>query len=262
MIEWRAISPDPTSREATLRMDAFLRSITRVEPVTRIDMILEFCRGQDVLDIGAGEHDVAFYSEEGWEHGRIARVAKRAVAVEINPDLCRHYNEKGFDFRCADATSDADLGERFDRVFIGDVIEHVNDPAALLLFAKRHLRPSGRMLLTTPNPFAPRFRRHRAQRNTLYVMANLEHTRWVSISNMHELALRTGLNMTAVRWPLLKKPKKSRAAARAAIMAKRLLLKIAPLEDVFTEYAFELAVSGESRSPEIGGAEKRAAAAK
>lgn len=262
MIDWRAISPDPTNREATQRIDAFLRSITRIEPITRIDMILDFCREQEVLDIGAGEHDVAFYSDEGWEHGRIARVAKRAVAVEINPELCKHYNAKGFDFRCADATSDADLGERFDRVFMGDVIEHVNDPAALLLFAKRHLRPDGKMLLTTPNPFAPRFRRHRSQRNTLYVMANLEHTRWVSISNMHELALRTGLEMTALHWPLLKKPKKSQAAARAAIMGKRLMLKFLPLEDVFTEYAFELAIPTQNRSPAPGATERRAASAK
>jgi 2-polyprenyl-3-methyl-5-hydroxy-6-metoxy-1,4-benzoquinol methylase len=262
MIEWRAISPDPTNREATQRMDAFLRSITRIEPVARIDMILDFCRGLDVLDIGAGEHDVAFYSEAGWEHGRIAGVARRAVAVEINPELCKHYNEKGFDFRCADATSDVDLGERFDRIFIGDVIEHVNDPAALLLFAKRHLKPNGRILVTTPNPFAPRFRRHRAQRHTLYVMANLEHTRWVSISNMHELALRTGLELTALRWPLLKKPKKSPAAASAAIAAKRLLLALAPLEDVFTEYAFELAIPAESRSAEHDAVRRAGASAK
>jgi SAM-dependent methyltransferase len=248
MIEWRAISADPTNREATRRMDAFLRSITRIESVSRMDMILDFCRDKDVLDIGAGEHDVAFYSEESWEHGRIARVARRAVAVEINPELCAHYNAKGFDFRCADATSDMDLGDRFDRVFIGDVIEHVNDPVALLEFAKRHVRADGAILVTTPNPFAPRFRRHRRERGTRYVMANLEHTRWVSISNMHELAGRAGLELTALHWPLLKKAKKSAAAARAAMMAKRLLLMIAPLEDVFTEYAFELALPRESRS--------------
>ena len=172
--DWRGISPDPTNREATAKMDTFFRDITRVEAISRVEMIENFCRGQQVLDIGAGEHDIAFFSEEGWEHNRIKRVAKKAVAVEINPELCKHYNAKGFDFRCADATSDMDLGERFDRVFCGDVIEHVNDPVGLLNFAKRHLKPEGVMLFTTPNPFAPRFRQHRAQRRTRYVMANLE----------------------------------------------------------------------------------------
>ncbi|MGE0743465.1 MAG: class I SAM-dependent methyltransferase [Hyphomonadaceae bacterium] len=253
MFDWRAISADPTNREATLKMDAFFRSITRIEPIARMDMILNFVRGQDVLDIGAGEHDVSFYSEQSWEHGRIARVAKRAVAIEINPTLCEHYNAKGFDFRCVDATSDADLGERFDRIFIGDVIEHVNDPVALLKFASRHLKPDGRILVTTPNPFAPRFRRHRRQRATRYVMANLEHTRWVSISNMHELALRAGVAMTALNWPLLRKPKKGAFARDLALFGKRCLLAVAPLEDVFVEYAFELARAPEKGSPPASG---------
>jgi SAM-dependent methyltransferase len=244
MLDWRSISPDPTNRDATQRMDAFFRSITRVHPVARLEFLLDFVRDQEVLDIGAGEHDVSFYSEEGWEHGRIKRVAKRAVAVEINPELCKHYNAKGFDFRCADATSDIDLGERFDRVFCGDVIEHVNDPVALLAFAKRHLKPGGRMLFTTPNPFAPRFRQHRRQRGSRYVMANLEHTRWLSTSTMHELAWRAGLELKGLHWPMFKKPKKG-FAGRVAIMAKSALLAVVPLEDVFHEYAFELAPAGE-----------------
>lgn len=240
MLDWRGVSTDPTNCEATLKMDAFLRSITRVEPIARTEMIDDFCRGQEVLDIGAGEHDISFFSEQGWEHGRIKRVAKRAVAAEINSKLCEHYNGKGFDFRCADATSDIDLGDRFDRVFAGDVIEHVNDPVALLAFAKRHLRPGGSMLFTTPNPFAPRFRRRRAQRGTRYVMANLEHARWVTVSNMHELAWRAGLELRALRWPMFKRPKTG-AWGRVAVAAKRALLAVRPLEDVFHEYVFELA---------------------
>ena len=85
MLDWRRISKDPTNLDAYRRMDGFLRAITRIEPIARLDMVLNFCRGQDVLDIGAGEHDVSFYSES-WEHGRIAKVAKRAIAVEIDPE--------------------------------------------------------------------------------------------------------------------------------------------------------------------------------
>ncbi len=247
MFDWRKVSRDPTNRQATLGMDAFLRSITSVEETSRLEMVLGFCRDLDVLDIGAGEHDVSFFSEEGWEHGRIAKVARRVVAAELMPDLCEHYNAKGFDFRCVDATGDTDLGERFDRVFIGDVIEHVNDPVALLNFAKRHLRPEGRILVTTPNPFAPRFRLHRKRRRTRYVMANLEHTRWVSISNMHEIAVRAGLEMIALHWPLMKKPKQGVARAWA-LWSKKVLLSVAALEDVFVEYAFELAMPNDSRS--------------
>jgi 2-polyprenyl-3-methyl-5-hydroxy-6-metoxy-1,4-benzoquinol methylase len=261
MLDWRKISSDPTNRDATSQLDAFFRSITSIEETTRMDMVLDFCREKDVLDIGAGEHDVAFYSEESWEHGRIARVAKCAVAAELMPDLCAHYNAKGFDFRHVDATSDADLGDRFDRVFIGDVIEHVNDPVALLRFAARHLRPNGRILVTTPNPFAPRFRRHRRQRHQRYVMANLEHTRWVSISNMHELVWRADLDLVKLRWPLLRKPKRSKLARDAAMLGKKCLVAVAPLEDVFTEYAFELAHRWENRPPSVADAANAVATA-
>lgn len=253
MFDWRKVSSDPTNREATHGLDRFLRSITRIEEKSRLDMVLDFCRGQDVLDIGAGEHDVSFYSDS-WEHGRIANVAKRAVAAELMQNLCDHYNAKGFDFRQVDATSDVDLGDRFDRVFIGDVIEHVNDPIALLNFAKRHLRPGGRILVTTPNPFAPRFRQHRRDRHTRYVMANLEHTRWVSISNMHEVCWRAGLEMVVLHWPLMKKPK-SGLNRDFEIFAKKCLLAVVPIEDVFAEYAFELAVPGAGAPAESIGAQ-------
>jgi len=261
MLDWRKISSDPTNREATSKLDAFFRSITSIEETTRMDMVLDFCRDKEVLDIGAGEHDVSFYSEESWEHGRIARVAKRTVAAELMPELCEHYRAKGFDFRHVDATSDVDLGDRFDRVFIGDVIEHVNDPIALLRFAARHLRPDGRILVTTPNPFAPRFRQHRRQRRQRYVMANLEHTRWVSISNMHEIVWRAELELVKLRWPLLKKPKTGKLARDAAMFGKKCLVALAPLEDVFVEYAFELAHRPESRSREEAGVAKAAATA-
>jgi SAM-dependent methyltransferase len=246
MLDWRAFTGDPNDREAMRRMDDFFRSITSIEQSSRREMVVEFGRGLDVLDIGAAGH-VAQDQLGGWEHGLIRSAAKRAVAVDINKANCDHYNAMGFDFRHADATSDVDLGERFDRIFMGDVIEHVNDPVRLLQFAKRHAKKDGRILVTTPIPFTPRFRKHRRQRGTCYVMANLEHTRWLSVSTMHELALRAGLEMAALRWPLLKKPKTG-LTRRLSVFAKKCLLAVAPLEDTFVEYAFELAVPGEEGS--------------
>ncbi|NDF71328.1 MAG: methyltransferase domain-containing protein, partial [Betaproteobacteria bacterium] len=101
-------------------------------------------------------------------------VASKVVAVDLDQENCDRLNALGFDFRCIDATSEAYLGERFDCIFAGDVIEHVNDPVAFLVFAKRHLKESGSLLLTTPNPFARRYRASRSKGGYLYVMANLD----------------------------------------------------------------------------------------
>src|SRR5690606_11998336 len=131
---------------------------------------------------------------------------------------------------------------------------------ALLRIAKRHLKPHGRRLLTTPNPSCRRFRQPPAQRRTRSVMAKLAHTRWISISNMHEIALPAGLALTPLRWPVLKKPKRG-LQREAAMFAKSCLLALAPLEEVFTEYAFELAILQESRSRQPAEATQAAASA-
>ena len=69
--------------------------------------------------------------------------AARCVGVDIISDLVEQLVKDGFDVVCEDATSDAYLGQTFDVVYIGDVIEYVSYPSRLLNFAKRHLVPGG-----------------------------------------------------------------------------------------------------------------------
>ena len=55
-------------------------------------------------------------------------------------------------YRCGDAERLAqDASERFDFVVMTEVIEHVEDPRRLVRAALGLLKPSGRLLLTTPN---------------------------------------------------------------------------------------------------------------
>ena len=113
-----------------------LASLLSYYSIPHNDFLREYFRKLHVLDIGAGEHDPAYYNPEKWEHGIIEKVAASNLGVDINPGVCDYYKKMGFNFICIDATSDADLGKCFDAVFIGDVIEHVNNPVALLQFAK------------------------------------------------------------------------------------------------------------------------------
>jgi 2-polyprenyl-3-methyl-5-hydroxy-6-metoxy-1,4-benzoquinol methylase len=63
-------------------------------------------------------------------------------------------NDRGFNIRCVGATSDADLGERFELVSIGAVLQQVENPSALLRFAPRHVARGSKILAATPNPFS------------------------------------------------------------------------------------------------------------
>jgi 2-polyprenyl-3-methyl-5-hydroxy-6-metoxy-1,4-benzoquinol methylase len=114
-----------------------------------LGFVINAARDKRVLDIGVVEHAARYVDREGWRHGHIHRVAARCVGVDILEPLVQELNLRGFDVHCVDATSEADLGERFDFIFIGDVVEHVDNPVALLRFAKRHLADGGRILVPT-----------------------------------------------------------------------------------------------------------------
>jgi 2-polyprenyl-3-methyl-5-hydroxy-6-metoxy-1,4-benzoquinol methylase len=87
------------------------------------------------------------------------------------------------------------LDQEFDTVVLGEVIEHVTNPGGLLASAARHLKPTGRIVLTTPYVFGIN--------NVLYALAkfpktcsNPEHVQWFCPSTMAELAERHGLSVS------------------------------------------------------------------
>lgn len=41
----------------------------------------------------------------------------------------------------------------FDLIFAGDIIEHLSNPGQFLISCKKHLKPDGRLIITTPNAF-------------------------------------------------------------------------------------------------------------
>ena len=89
----------------------------------------------------------------------LARAAGFAVrGVELNPDTAAIAHRRGLDV-VVGAIEDVNLDPRsFDVVYMGDVIEHVRDPAALLRRVHGLLRPDGLVALVTPvhDAFFPR----------------------------------------------------------------------------------------------------------
>ena len=53
---------------------------------------------------------------------------------------------------CADVHT-MDLGRTFDTIVAGEIIEHLENPGQFLRTLRRHLRPDGKLIVTTPNPF-------------------------------------------------------------------------------------------------------------
>lgn len=180
--------------EVMEKFRAFLLSIRSVLFANRDGYLLSECTNKTVLDIGPCEHTIDYVQNERWFFRRAQKVARRIVGVDIDQALCEKTVAMGFDVRHLDACSDVSLEEKFDVVLAGDVIEHVNNPASLLEFAKRHLSGSGKIIITTPNPYFYRYF-YANFRKGLH-MANFEHTCWVTPTCMNELCRRSGLEFT------------------------------------------------------------------
>ncbi|MBI4985078.1 MAG: methyltransferase domain-containing protein [Rhodocyclales bacterium] len=233
--DWTQISDDPNNRQAKAEVRALLPRLRQVHLDADLTGFVEQAvAGKRVLDIGVVSHSARYFDEAGWRHGRIHRAAGYCLGLDILEPLVRELNERGFNVRCVDATSAADLGERFDVVFIGDVIEHVADPSALLQFAKRHLAPRGRMLVATPNPFSRKFFRQFMREGVMVV--NLDHMAWFTPTTALELARRNGLDFTA--YHLVKPIGGFQRLLKNFVWRFRL----APVEYSFPDYLFEFSL--------------------
>lgn len=233
MPDWTKFSDDPNFKEAKAAVRAWLPTARQIH--NDIDL-LSFIEGlvsdQDVLDIGIVSHSARYFDLDNWRHGRIAKHARSCLGLDILESLVDELKSRGFNVACVDATSKIDLGTRYDVVFIGDVVEHVNNPCDLLAFGGRHLTESGRMYVTTPNPFARKFFRQFRRDNGALVV-NLDHVGWITPTQAMELARRAGLKLVAYHLV------KDFSPLQRAL--KKLVWKLDPPEYSFPDYLYEFA---------------------
>src|SRR5262245_38635821 len=109
-------------------------------------------RDKTVLDVGCADHAADRSVAATWLHRHLRASARRVVGLDILEAAVTALREQGHEMVCGDATS-IDLGERFEVVVAGELIEHVDNPGALIRNLARHLAPDGLLIVTTPNPF-------------------------------------------------------------------------------------------------------------
>jgi SAM-dependent methyltransferase len=158
----------------------------------RIKKILKYVIGPAVLDVGCigGQLNAASWDSSEWLHGYLREKFEYVVGIDTNVDGIKALKEIGYDIRMGDAEN-IDLAEQFDTILAGELIEHLSNPGMFLETARRHLKPEGRLIITTPYSFAAI--------NLLYAFlkfpktcSNPEHTVWFCPSTLQELARRYG----------------------------------------------------------------------
>jgi SAM-dependent methyltransferase len=164
---------------------------------SKLDWIGRFLRPEAlVLDLGCVCHDLD-QTAVPWLHGYLRERCGRVVGVDCLPEAIERMRADGCEAICADVQG-MELGERFDLVVAGDIVEHLDNVGIFLDRCREHLADDGLLLLTTPNPLTV----------TRYVRllvkgsagGNREHTCWFTPKLLGQLAQRHGLAVTEEAW--------------------------------------------------------------
>ena len=212
MTRWYDISPEPNSPEAKrFRMET-LRSAWRQPVVDRNAYLESLARDRGVLDVGVVAHTSSCADNAEWLHRTIAKAARSCLGVDILDEDVRKLQAAGFNVRRCDITQASerealrDAGP-FEVIIIGEVIEHLGNPAALLEGACDLLAPAGLLVLTTPNPYYwKRIRNFTFSRYRATHGESVDHVALLFPSSVAELAQRAGLALESYRGVMVHKP--------------------------------------------------------
>ena len=189
-LHWREISKNPVAPNVSTHVKSQLEDRYR-GPIFDLDQFWSsIMRDKSVLDIGIVEHSKDFMERDGWRHKIFKGHASSIVGVDILVEEVEYLRQQGYNAHVCDATSDKDLGMRFECIYAGDVIEHVDNPVGLVSFAQRHLEQGGSVYVSTPCPFWWK-NIWLAIRDGTFI-GNVDHIRWVTPVHAMELADRAG----------------------------------------------------------------------
>lgn len=236
--DWARISADPNAPEVMRAQSARIRAC-RADPVERrLPYLTAQVAGRRVLDVGVVEHRAESRASEQWLHRHLVDAARSCRGVDILADDVAALRAEGFDVVCHDLT-ESPLDDTFDVIVVGEVIEHLGNPEALLANCRRMLLPGGRLILTTPNPYML----HRAVRGLRSAdRESADHVALFGPTHLLALGQRTGLVLD--RWRGVRLPKMPTPRARIVGGVRRALSRtiLAPEADCDT-LIFEFVVA-------------------
>jgi 2-polyprenyl-3-methyl-5-hydroxy-6-metoxy-1,4-benzoquinol methylase len=107
------------------------------------EVFARYIRGQTILEMGPAEGVMTEY---------LSRLGKPLTLVEGAESFCRDLKERFPQAKVVHSLfEDFETDERFDNILLGHVLEHVEDPVAVLKSVARFLATGGRMISAVPN---------------------------------------------------------------------------------------------------------------
>jgi 2-polyprenyl-3-methyl-5-hydroxy-6-metoxy-1,4-benzoquinol methylase len=107
----------------------------------RFHWIEPYIKGKNVLDLGCVDHTLG-RTDRPWLHGFIRNQARRVVGVDMLTEAVQELRYRGMEIVQA-SVEEMDLGERFDVVVAGDILQQLSNPGRMIERAAVHLVPGG-----------------------------------------------------------------------------------------------------------------------
>lgn len=146
-------------------------------------------RLRQAIDGGRVLHVGCVGAPPGETHRQLAAVADAIVGIDRNRTGVDRLRADGWDARRDDAQRLSTVSDDYDYVVAGEVIEHLACPGKLFDAAGGVLADDGRLLITTPNPWAACYVRRAL---TASPVGNEDHTCWFDRETLAALAHRQG----------------------------------------------------------------------
>lgn len=169
----------------------------------RSEEILSEVRGPRILDIGCAgglQDDVPPMDSPSWIHQHLLDSYPDTWGIELSHERVEYLRSHGVPNVLVADAEDFQLDMNFDTIVAGELIEHLSNPGRFLLSAAKHLRPDGRIILTTPYAMG--------LPNVLYAWvkfpktcSNPEHFVWFCPTTLSKLSRNSGLRV--VEWRLI-----------------------------------------------------------
>lgn len=167
----------------------------------RIRALIAAVRGPAVLHVGCVGHKVPKTAAEmeHFFHYQLCRALPHAkiLGIDIDPIGVSRMREMGYETEIGDAQN-LHFNACFDTVVAGELIEHLQNPGEFLGGAARALKPSGTLVLSTPNVFSTML-------NVMYwknsdKAFNREHAVWFCPQTLRELLRRYGFRVNTIEF--------------------------------------------------------------
>lgn len=167
--------------------------------VTRSEQILTRIIGPNVLDVGCAGH-IPKPGSPYWLHERLCASFPSVIGIDLNVENIRQLREVGYDNIHVASAEDFSLDGKFDTIVAGELIEHLSNPGSFLERCQAHLKPAGRLVISTPYVYS--------LLNMVYAFIkypqtcqNDEHTMWFCPKTLSRLAARYGFRVE--QWELI-----------------------------------------------------------